>query len=97
LNQRAGALRTRFIRRIDFNAREPVIPELTGGLAQGDDFGVCSWVAVGAGTVTGNGDYLAIVDDARPDGHLTAVSSFLGRGQRLPHPVFVLGFRGSVH
>ena len=97
LNQRAGAHRARFNRRIDINAREPVIAELTGGLAQSDDFGVGGRIAVGARAVTGDGDELVAVDNTSSDGHLTAVSGFLSRGQRLPHPVFVLGFRGSVH
>jgi len=97
LDQSAGAHRARFDRRVNIDAREPVVGELTGGLAQGDDFSVGSGIAVGASAVTADGDELAVVDNTSTDRHLTAIFRFPGRGERLPHPVFIVRFRGSIH
>jgi len=97
LNQRPCAHRARFNRRINSDTRQTVIAEFMCGLAQRDDFSVSSGIAVGASTITRDGDELVIVDKTSPDRHLTAMFSFPGRGQRLPHPVFIDGFRGSFH
>jgi len=97
LNQSTGAHRARFDRRENIHARQPVVAELTGGLAQRDDFSVGSGIAVGAGAVTANGDELAVVDNTSADGHLAAIFRFAGRSERLPHPVFIVRFRGSFH
>ena len=97
LNQRAGTHRARFDRRVNVDARQPVIAELTGGLAQGDDFRVGSGIAVGASAVTADGDELAVVDNTSADRHLTAIFGFPSRVERLPHPVFIVRFRGSFH
>ena len=98
LDQSARAHRARLDRRVNGNARQPVIPELTGGFAQRDDFSVSSWIAVSAGTISGYSDELIVVDNTNADRHLTAIFCLTGRGQRLPHPAFInLGFRGSFH
>src|ERR1051326_1890619 len=97
LNQSARAHRTRFDRRINSDTREPVVTEFAGSLAQGDDFSVSSGIAVGAGAITDDDDELVVVDNTSADGHLTAIVSVPGRGQRLPHPVFIDGFRASIH
>ena len=97
LDQSAGAHRARFDRRVNIDAHQPVVAELTGGLAQRDDFSVGSGIAVGASAVTADGDELAVMDNTSTDRHLTAIFRFPGRGERLPHPVFVVRFRGSIH
>ena len=97
LDQSARAHRARFNRRINSDARQAIVAEFTGGFAQRDDFSVGSGIAVGASTVTGDGDELVVVDNTSADRHFTAISSLTGRGQRLPHPVFIGGFRGSFH
>ena len=98
LNQSAGAHRARFDRRVNINARQPVVAELTGGFAQRDDFSVSSGIAVSAGAISGDGEELVVVDNTSSDRHLTAIFRFTSRGQRLPHPAFInLGFRGSFH
>src|SRR6185369_14316105 len=97
LNQSARAHCARFDRRINVNARQPVVAELTGGLAQRDDFSVGSGIAVGASAVTANGDELAIVNNTSADRHLTAIFGFPSGGERLPHPVFIVRFRGTFH
>ena len=97
LDQSAGAHRARFDRRINVNSGQPVIAELTSGLAQRDDFSVGSGIAVGASAVTADGDESAVVDNTSTDRHLTAIFRFPGRGERLAHPVFIVRFRGSIH
>src|SRR5687768_1755915 len=96
LDQRSRTHRTRLDRRVNIEARQPVITELSGGLTKSDDFSVGSWIAVGAGAVSGNGNQGVATDNTRADRHLTATSSLLSRGQRLPHPLLI-SFRGSIH
>jgi hypothetical protein len=97
LDQSPGAHRAGFDRRVNVNARQPVVAERTGGLAQCDDFSVGSGIAVGASAVTANGDELAVMNNTNTDRHLTAIFRFPGRGERLPHPVFIVRFRGTFH
>src|SRR5690242_110948 len=98
LYQSPGAHRARLDRRVNINARQPVVTELLRGLAQGDDFSVGSGIAVGAGTVSGDGDDFITADNTSADRHLTATSGLLSRGQRLPHAALIkLSFRGSIH
>jgi hypothetical protein len=98
LDQSSGAHRARFDRRVNINAGEPVITELPGGLAQGDDFSVGSGIAVGAGAISGDRNEFIAADNTSADRHLTATPGLLSRGQRLPHPVHIkLSFRGSIH
>ena len=98
LDQSACAHRAGFDRRVNINARQPVVAELTGGFAQRDDFSVSSGIAVSAGAISGDGEELVVVDNTGSDGHLTAIFRFTSRGQRLPHPAFInLDFRGSFH
>src|SRR5690242_509456 len=72
LDQSASAHRARFDRRVNIDAHQPVVAELTGGFAQGDDFSVGSGIAVGASAVTADGDELAVMDNTSTDRHLTA-------------------------
>jgi hypothetical protein len=98
LDQSARAHGARLNRRVNINARQPVVAELTGGFAKRDDFSVSSWVAVGSGAISRYGDELVLTDNTSADRHLTAIFCLTGRGQRLPHPAFInLGFRGSFH
>ena len=96
LYQSSGAHRTRLDRRVNIDAGEPVVAELTGGFAKSNDFSVGCGIAVGARAITGNGDELAFADDTSADGHFACSLGFAGGGQGVPHPVFVnLCFRGS--
>src|SRR6476659_4081447 len=45
LDQSAGAHRAGFDRRVNIDARQPVVAKLTGGFAQRDDFSVGSGIA----------------------------------------------------
>src|SRR6185503_10529532 len=62
LDQRSRAHRTRLDRRVNSDARQPIVTELSSGLTKSDDFSVGSGIAVGAGAVSGNGDERVAVD-----------------------------------
>src|SRR5574338_521128 len=87
LNQRSRTHRTRLNRRINIYAGEPVIPELTGGFAESNDFSVGCGIAVGACAVSANGDEFVFPYDARTDGHFTHCLCFASDSQRVPHPL----------
>src|SRR5688500_15702762 len=98
LDERAGAHRARLDGRVNAHSGEPVVAELTGRLAEGDDFRMGRGIAVGASTIAGEGDKFVFADDARPDWHFAARLGFASCGQRLPHPALVqLDLRGGTH
>ncbi|HEY0765287.1 MAG TPA: hypothetical protein VGD61_23120 [Pyrinomonadaceae bacterium] len=89
LYQGSGAHRTWLNRRVNIYAVEPVIPELTGGLAKSNDFSVGCWIAVGTRAVSGKSDEFVFANDAGADRHFAIRLRFTSSGQRVPHPLLV--------
>ena len=89
LYQSACAHRARFNRRVNINAGQTVIADLTGGFAKGNDFSVGCGIAVGTRSIAGNGDELVFADDTSADGHFAVCLGFSRSSQRLPHPSLV--------
>ncbi len=72
LYHRSGAHRARFDGRVNIHGCQPVIAELTGGLAESNDFSVGCGIAVGSRAVSRNGDEFVFTDDTSADGHFAA-------------------------
>jgi hypothetical protein len=98
LYQSSGAHRARFNRRVNIDARQPVVAQHSRGLAEGNDFSVGCRIAVCTRAIPGNGDEFVFADDASADGHFAAHLRLASSGKSLPHPVFVtISLRGSRH
>jgi hypothetical protein len=96
LYQSARTHRTRLNRRVNVDAREPVISQLPRGLAKSNDFSVGCGIAVSTRAVSGNSDEFIFTDNAGADGHLAICLRLARSGQRQPHPLLVkLYFRGA--
>ena len=66
-------------------AMQALAAELTGGLAQRQDFGMRREVAVGQGAVAGAGDHRIVTDDDAADRHFAGFLGVLGLFQRQIH------------
>jgi len=89
LYQSSCAHRARFDRRVNVDARQPVIAQRSRGLAQGDDFSVGRGIAVSTRAIPGNGDEFVFADNTSADGHFAASLCFTSGGQSVPHPVLI--------
>jgi uncharacterized membrane protein len=89
LYQSSCAHRARFDRRVNVDARQPVIAKRSRGVAQGNDFSVSCRIAVGTRAIPGNGDELVFADNTSADGHFAACLRFTSGGQSVPHPVLI--------
>jgi len=96
MQDRPGAHRARLDRRVNINARQPVVSQLPGGLAKSNDFSVSCGIAVGTRTISGNSDEFVLANDASADGHLAVCLRFASGGHCQPHPLLVkVYFRGA--
>ena len=96
LYQSPCAHRARFDRRIYIHASQPVVAQLPGGFAKGNDFSVGRWIAVSARAVAGNSEEFVFANDTSPYGHFAACFSLSSSIQRLPHPLLIqLCFSGG--
>lgn len=78
--QRAG-----FERHVEVRARQPLLAERAGGLADDGDFGMGRHVVVGARAVAGLRHDRAVHDEHGADGHFAAFAGGAGLGQRDLH------------
>ena len=89
LYQSPCAHRARLDRRVNINAREPVVAEFTGSFAKRDDFGVGGRIAVGTRAIPRDSNKLVLTDDAGANGNLATRLRLTSGGQSLPHPILV--------
>src|SRR5256885_5784103 len=89
LYHRSGAHRAGFDRRVNIHVRQPVISQLSGGLAKSDDFSVGCGIAVGTCSIPGNGNEFVFADDTSANRHFAACLRLASGGPCLPHPVVI--------
>ena len=89
LYQGSCAHRARFDRRINVDARQPVVAQRSRGLAQRYDFSVSRRIAVCTRAIPGNRDEFVFADNTSADGHFAACLRLASGGQRVPHPVLI--------
>jgi hypothetical protein len=98
LYQRPCAHRARLNCRVNNYFWEPVVSQLTGSLAESNDFSVGCRIAIGASAVSRHGNQFVFADYASTDWDFTARLRFSSGGQSLPHPVLIKRyFCGSYH
>src|SRR6185369_16013531 len=76
-------------RRINVDARQPVVAQRSRGLAQRNDFSVGGRIAVCTRAIPGNRDEFVFADNTSADGHFAACLRLASGGQRVPHPVLI--------
>ena len=89
LYQSSCTHRARFNRRVNINACEPVVTELSGSFAKSDYFSVGCGIAVGSCSISGNSYEFVFADDTRADGNFATLPGFSSGVQGLPHPVLI--------
>lgn len=80
-----GAERAGLQRHIEIRARQPLLAELAGGLADHRDLGMGGHVVLRPGAVARLRDDRAVLDQNRPDGHLAARAGGPRLGKRDLH------------
>jgi hypothetical protein len=90
MDQSAGTHGARFNCSKQFAAFQPMVAEGGTGLAQGDDLGVGSGIAVGEIAVAAASDDFAVVHHHRADRDFSGFESALGGAESLFHEEFVV-------
>ena len=82
---RGGTHRARFQSNVEVAAGQPLVAKQAAGGSDCENFGVCRGVQQLPGAVAVKGEEFSVLDDGRPDGHLSPSRSIARRTERLVH------------